>query len=113
MRFTIETVSGDPGTLIVVIGARSHLVVVSHEATTFSVALTTRRTGRRGLSKAPVGLYYTYVLCSCTGYMIESFTCMPLKKLVVTCVPLKSLFTPLYHRLELLCPLRHSVDFLT
>jgi hypothetical protein len=44
---------------------------------------------------------------------IESFTCMPLKKLVVTCVPLKSLFTPLYHRLELLCPLRHSVDFLT
>jgi hypothetical protein len=39
----------------------------------------------------------------------ESFTCKPLKKLVVTCVPLESLFAPLCHRLELLCPLCHSV----
>jgi hypothetical protein len=37
---------------------------------TFGVALTTRRTGRRGLSKALVGLYCTYVLCSCTACMV-------------------------------------------
>jgi hypothetical protein len=33
---------------------------------------------------------------------IESFTCMPLKKLPSTCVPLKVEFAPTCHRLKLL-----------
>jgi hypothetical protein len=38
--------------------------------------------------------------------IIESFICMPLKKLVVTCVPLESLFAPLCHRLVSPMPFR-------
>jgi hypothetical protein len=33
---------------------------------------------------------------------VESFTCMPLKKLPLTCVPLKVEFAPTCHRLKLL-----------
>jgi hypothetical protein len=39
----------------------------------------------------------------------ESFTCMPLKKMVLTCVPLKKFLAPVCHRAKLLCPLCHSV----
>jgi hypothetical protein len=39
----------------------------------------------------------------------ETFTCMPLKKMVVTCVPLKKLVAPVCHRPKLLCPLCHFV----
>jgi hypothetical protein len=40
----------------------------------------------------------------------ESFTCMPLKKMVLTCVPLKKFLAPVCHRAKLICPLCHSVQ---
>jgi hypothetical protein len=42
-------------------------------------------------------------------YIFETFTCMPLKKMIPTCVPLKRLLAPVCHQPKLLCPLRHSI----
>jgi hypothetical protein len=41
--------------------------------------------------------------------VMETFTCMVLKKMVSTCVPLKSLFAFVCHRPKLFYPLHHSV----
>jgi hypothetical protein len=43
-------------------------------------------------------------------FFFESFTCMPLKKMVLTCVPLKKFLAPVCHRAKLICPLCHSVQ---
>jgi hypothetical protein len=40
----------------------------------------------------------------------QSFTCMPLKKMVLTSVPLKKFLAPVCHRPKLICPLCHSVQ---
>jgi hypothetical protein len=55
-------------------------------------------------------LLYLPASCYFASYDIyETFTCMPLKNMVVTCVPLKKLLAPVCHRPTFLYPLCHSI----